>query len=160
MFAIWFTTRAVIAPACACADSGLMGPGEKGGTRVAMVNRTNQSRGRAIPSLEVSLQCASIEVWKEYPLTLLRTRVVRVEPRMTASASCVPVEDRMQRESIGRCSLGEVCHWPIPYWLRGCEGHGTTRDCQPRVTGRRGRVDTVGHDGDSIAASHSIIKGA
>ena len=108
-FAIWLTTRFVVAPACACADSGVLGSGEKNdegsfgtGTRVALVNGT--SRGRAVSTWVCP--CASVEVWKEYPLTPLRTPVVRVARWMTASASCVPVEDRVhrvERVTIGWC---------------------------------------------------------
>ena len=38
--------------------------------------------------------CASVEAWKEYPLTPLCTLVVRIACWMTASAWCVRGEDR------------------------------------------------------------------
>ena len=90
IFAIWLTTRFVIAPACACVDPGMLGSGEKNdenrfrtGTHVALVNGT--SRGRAI-SPWVYL-CASVEILEEYLLSPLYTLEVRMACWMTAPAS-------------------------------------------------------------------------
>ena len=55
IFAVWLTTRFVIAPIFACADPGVLGSGEKNGdgsfgtgNHLVLVNGTKQSRGRAI----------------------------------------------------------------------------------------------------------------
>ena len=87
----------------------MLGSGEKNGegsfgtgTYVALVNGTSC---RSAISTWV-YPCVSCEAWREYPLTPLRTRVVRVARWMTASASCVCGKDRverMERVSIGWC---------------------------------------------------------
>ena len=63
-----------------------------------------------------------VEIWKEYPLTPLRTLVVRVGGWMTASASCGHVEAE-GGQGVHRLVLsqGGVC-----VWLRGCEVLATT----------------------------------
>ena len=109
IFAIWLTTRSVVAPAFACADPGVLRSGEKNGEgsfgteiRLVLVNGTNC---RSVISAWVC-SYALVEVWKGHPLTPLRTRVVRVARWMTASASCVCGKDRverMERVSIGWC---------------------------------------------------------
>ena len=119
-----FAIRPVVAPACASADPDVVGSGEKNGegnfgtgTYVVLANGTNESRGHAIPSLEAS--CASIEVWKEYPLTPL---VVRVACWMTASTTR---RERARRLVLG---LGKVrCRW-APNRLRECKVRATTGD--------------------------------
>ena len=94
------TTRFVVAPAFTCADPGALGSGEKNGEgsvgteiRVVLVNGTSCL---SVISTWVC-SCGSLEAWKEYPLTPLRTLVVRVGGWMTASVSRVPVEDRVER---------------------------------------------------------------
>ena len=99
IFAIWLTTRSVVAPAFACADPGVLRSGEKNGEgsfgteiRLVLVNGTNC---RSVISTWVC-PCASVEAWKKYPLTLLRwfALLVRMACWMTASVSCVRVKDR------------------------------------------------------------------
>ena len=72
--------------------------------------RTCERAGAApAPSLSSTevCPCASVEAWKEYPLTPLRTRVVRrLVCWMTAMAWCVRVEDRVETMPVDYLVLG------------------------------------------------------
>ena len=139
-FAIWLTTRVVDAPACACADLGVLGSGEKNGEgnfgtgTYAVLVHEPEPRPR---HLRESVH-AHPSSRKEYPLTSLRTRVVRVARWMTASASWVRVEDRVERVSIDWCSPSARCALG-GFWM----GLGGAKSARRRGIDRAS-VDDVG----------------
>ena len=101
-FAIWLTIHVIVAPACACADLGVLGSGEKNGEGNLRYGKPRRAGAAAALSLSSTEVCpyASVEVREEYPLTPLRTRVVRLVCWMTATAWCVRMEDRVETMSV------------------------------------------------------------